>query len=314
MKQFFLEENYYDLIFYINYRETTPISETVFLHGILIGLIGACIFLFTFERFAKQTKYIFTLISLFFFHVVILKESAFLGQTFLIFYFLTMFLILLWFCQTLREEFQEIIAFIMNSQILFFFGVIFATDEIKDLNIISPLISPLLIVIGAAISIIPFFFNIKIFSRTINHWVFLIAVNIVLFIFAMYLMFSFNLYSFLILLYTNTILMIYAIYRIHDFKVIKSLGILEEQINIKEIDDDRKDFLKMYEKPKNINKSYISYCRKNQICLVCNKKVSGFNNYICKCNALYCEKCARVLIESFDFCWACNEPLDNKKP
>ncbi|MHA1489240.1 MAG: hypothetical protein ACTSRI_06260 [Promethearchaeota archaeon] len=314
MKQFFLEENYYDLIFYINYREIKPISETVFFHGILIGLIGSCIFFFTFERFAKHTKYIFTLISLFFFHVIILKESAFLGQIFLIFYFLTMFLILIWFYQNLRKEFQEIIAFIMNSQILFLFGVIIATDEIKDLNIISPLISPLLIVIGAVISIIPFFFNIKIFSRTVIHWGFLIAVNVGLFFFAMYLFFFFNLNSILILLYINISIMIYATYRIHDFKAIKSLGIMEEQIKIKEIDDDRKDFLKKYEKPKKITANRIKYCQENQICLVCNKKVFGFNNYICKCNALYCEKCARVLIESFDFCWACNEPLDNQKP
>ena len=38
-------------------------------------------------------------------------------------------------------------------------------------------------------------------------------------------------------------------------------------------------------------------------------------HFMCKkCDALYCENCARALINMENACWVCNEPIDESKP
>jgi len=52
-----------------------------------------------------------------------------------------------------------------------------------------------------------------------------------------------------------------------------------------------------------------------KICLVCKGNIEGFNIYICpKCEVLYCENCARTLIDLENTCWACESPIDESKP
>jgi len=59
----------------------------------------------------------------------------------------------------------------------------------------------------------------------------------------------------------------------------------------------------------------VTVYREQKVCLVCKGKISGFNIFICpKCNALYCEKCARALSEIQNICWVCESPLDQSKP
>jgi len=36
--------------------------------------------------------------------------------------------------------------------------------------------------------------------------------------------------------------------------------------------------------------------------------------YTCICDALYCEKCARVITAIENMCWICNTPFDITKP
>ena len=50
-----------------------------------------------------------------------------------------------------------------------------------------------------------------------------------------------------------------------------------------------------------------------KICLVCRGEVLKFS-YICKCGAIYCDNCARALIDLENVCWACNIPIDYSKP
>ena len=68
-------------------------------------------------------------------------------------------------------------------------------------------------------------------------------------------------------------------------------------------------------RPDNITEEEVTYHKEQKICLVCKGSVGGFNTYICtKCDALYCENCARALSDLENACWACNEPLDKTKP
>ncbi|TFG23357.1 MAG: hypothetical protein EU529_07745 [Promethearchaeota archaeon] len=69
-------------------------------------------------------------------------------------------------------------------------------------------------------------------------------------------------------------------------------------------------------KPEKITKEEVKFYKEQTICLVCKKEETGFINlFICpECKALYCEKCARALIEIENICWACNGAIDQSKP
>jgi hypothetical protein len=67
-------------------------------------------------------------------------------------------------------------------------------------------------------------------------------------------------------------------------------------------------------KPKEITEEEVMFYKAQKICLVCKSKVSGFS-YICsECDALYCEKCAKILVTLENACWVCNNPIDKSKP
>jgi tetratricopeptide (TPR) repeat protein len=48
------------------------------------------------------------------------------------------------------------------------------------------------------------------------------------------------------------------------------------------------------------------------ICLVCKGDIAGFT-YVCECEAIYCENCAKALTNLENVCWVCNAPIDKSK-
>ena len=74
-------------------------------------------------------------------------------------------------------------------------------------------------------------------------------------------------------------------------------------------------YAKNLKTPQKITEEEVTYYKERKICLVCKGNIKGFNNYICpKCEVLYCENCARTLIDLENACWACESPLDKSKP
>ena len=67
-------------------------------------------------------------------------------------------------------------------------------------------------------------------------------------------------------------------------------------------------------RPAKISEEEVLYYRNQQICLVCKGQVRGYNNFLCDCKAIYCEKCARALEKMENACWVCGGPFDNTKP
>ena len=119
------------------------------------------------------------------------------------------------------------------------------------------------------------------------------------------------------LLFIVRFLMIVALYLIY-----KGFKPPEEKIMdfIKEerVDDIRISAIERLfaSRPEKITEEEIKFYKEQTICLVCRKEETGFMNiFICpECKALYCEKCARALIELENMCWACNEAIDKSKP
>ena len=74
-------------------------------------------------------------------------------------------------------------------------------------------------------------------------------------------------------------------------------------------------YTKKLKTPQKITEEEVTYFKEKKICLVCKGNIEGFNNYICpKCEVLYCENCARTLIDLENTCWVCESPLDKSKP
>jgi hypothetical protein len=80
-----------------------------------------------------------------------------------------------------------------------------------------------------------------------------------------------------------------------------------------EEEDDVQDFLKVVANRRRISEEEVTVFREKKICLVCKGKILGFT-FICECDALYCEKCARALSQLDNFCWACERPIDKSLP
>lgn len=60
-------------------------------------------------------------------------------------------------------------------------------------------------------------------------------------------------------------------------------------------------------------KKLITEGKYDEVCLVCKGEVLGYI-YICDCDAIYCENCARALTDLENACWVCGAPIDISKP
>ena len=62
-----------------------------------------------------------------------------------------------------------------------------------------------------------------------------------------------------------------------------------------------------------ITEEKVTIHKERRICLVCRGEILGFI-YICECDAIYCDNCARAVTNLENVCWVCNAPMDDSKP
>ncbi len=71
---------------------------------------------------------------------------------------------------------------------------------------------------------------------------------------------------------------------------------------------------RLTKRPDTLTEEEITYHKEKRICLICKGKLSKFNIFICDCDTLYCENCARALSNLENMCWVCFAPIDDLKP
>ena len=101
-------------------------------------------------------------------------------------------------------------------------------------------------------------------------------------------------------------------------------GIKEETVNIEkepfkkksEFDRPKISLVTTLSRPEDLTQEDILYFREQTLCMVCKTLMMGFVDvFICpECKALYCENCARELIQIDNMCWGCLGPIDESKP
>ncbi len=62
-----------------------------------------------------------------------------------------------------------------------------------------------------------------------------------------------------------------------------------------------------------ISEQKVTIHREQKICLVCKGEIRGYM-YVCDCDSIYCENCARALTDLENVCWVCDAPIDISKP
>ncbi len=62
-----------------------------------------------------------------------------------------------------------------------------------------------------------------------------------------------------------------------------------------------------------ITEEKVTIHKARKICVVCKGDILGFM-YTCSCDTIYCDNCARALIDLENVCWVCNAPIDSSKP
>jgi len=98
-------------------------------------------------------------------------------------------------------------------------------------------------------------------------------------------------------------------------KLKKSDAPLTERLKLARIEDQMEEILRnRMLLTTRISEEQISIHTERKVCLVCKGDVERFNVFICpKCNAIYCENCARALTDLENICWSCNIPIDPSK-
>ena len=62
-----------------------------------------------------------------------------------------------------------------------------------------------------------------------------------------------------------------------------------------------------------ITEENVTIHKERKICIVCKGEITGFM-FVCSCDTIYCEHCAKALANLENVCWACDAPMDKTKP
>jgi len=252
----------------------------------------------------------------------ILQSFKVLNYSFLYFYLylylyvfisvISLCVMYIWFSIRSKKAFQSISSVMSIGYTVFLIGWAFEMVILKNLNLLSPIIPPILIIVGAIVAISPLIIDLEFFSRTFAN---LLVIASIIFIFTFLGLTAFSnlpLYMIvLIMVWIATavlvLVIIYIMYHvIHTFRS----PYKDETVKKEEL----KDFVKIFTKPPKITAEEVQFHREKRICLVCKNKISRLN-YICpECLALYCIKCSEALSNLENTCWVCETPFDETRP
>ena len=97
-------------------------------------------------------------------------------------------------------------------------------------------------------------------------------------------------------------------------RLIKMKAPISERIELSQLNNQIKRMVgKGINVSTQISEETVTVHKDKKVCLVCKGEALGFT-YICKCDTIYCENCARALSDLENVCWVCDTPIDRSKP
>ena len=326
-----------DFIFYVDTSAIPTIPEfwESMIYTMLMDfsiILMPTFYYFTFERVVQRTKYIFTIISISFIIYIsilwwyvftfqaepsppsLLIIKSYFNKYYFAWYGSLIITIILTFYS--RGEAKAIACFFLLSRLIIIIAEPF--NWLRYYFYIGHFIAPILYLISMLVISLPLLMHPKYFPRVFKIWkVTGIMVPILFFICGAWLFFSFgSIYhpaGMDYIIYNSDVTLEFFLRGIIAAILfcVQYIGLKYE----KPLKDKKEIGFKAFLRPKTITEEEVTFHKEKKICLVCKGKVGGFNTYICNgCDVLYCQNCAKALIDLDNICWVCEEPIDKSKP
>jgi len=217
-------------------------------------------------------------------------------------------LLFIWFSIRSKKEFQAISSVITIGFTVVLIGWAFETIAIKELNLISPVLPPIFVIVGTIIAILPLILNLEFFSKALANWLVLISIIFIL-VFLGLTVFT-NLPLFIIsqvIIWISTFVLVLMIIYIISYLVKRGRA---PETSLEDKKSEIKDFIRIFTKPLDFSMKEIKFYRDRGLCLVCKNEISGLT-YVCPiCDAWYCIKCSKALTELENVCWGCGKSIN----
>lgn len=310
---YFLSGVYIGNTFISNGWDPTGLSDFFGLIATLCFLGGMAAFFFFLELTLKSTKYIPVFVNVVLILLILTLPDYERTFTYIsvAFNVLSLLIVLLWFAKESTEELHALSLILITGLIFIIIGTILDSGPIKDLNLISPTIPAIFIIIGAVLSSSNF---------SVQHKKLLITILISL----IGLLFSILLISIYLLLQYQlsdifTVILWIIIITSITFKFYLALRLAKlihygDIVKIEDYPKEKKNLLGAFTKRRAITEEEVSISKEKKVCIVC-KKTLARDIYLCPgCDALYCKNCKNLILERENACWVCNNPIDESRP
>jgi len=318
---------------YLDFRGIYPTENPPFLYA-LFGILnytslalGGMFFVFSFEIIYRRTKFLLTVLFAAIVVLVLVLPIIFgsydLARSVSNFAIIpsqivVIPIILYLFTKWSRLEFKAVSSFFFFGFLLLMISLILALRAHKLLNFYPLFLSPLLLIAGCAIIILPTAVNPRALQKIpLTYWVIFTVLTIPFFSFIVVIdsiiMIIAPVAEFNIVFIYEILIFIVFIY-VMVFLTIRNIRseLRPERINAEK--EDKLDILSIFTRPQNLTEEDISFYRENKICLVCKSQLTR-EIYLCpECDVLYCTKCVSALVALENACWSCFAALDPKKP
>jgi len=156
-----------------------PLLYEVFgrLSNISLG-IGGMFFVLAFDIIVKRTKYLLTITFLIIIAILIVSFTLDFEWSRKVFNFLLIPALVIFvplalylYTKWSHLEFKAVSSFLLFGFVLFMISLILAERAHKKLNVYPLILSPICLIIGCCITILPIIINPKIISRALTYWV-----------------------------------------------------------------------------------------------------------------------------------------------
>ena len=217
-------------------------------------------------------------------------------------------LMFIWFSIKSKKEFQAISSVVTIGFTVVLIGWAFETITIKELNLISPVLPSIFIIIGTIIAVLPLIVNLEFFSKALANWLVLISIIFILVFLGLTTFTNLPLYIISqVIIWISTSVLVLVIIYIVSYLVRR---VRTPEPSLKDKRGELKDFIRIFTKPLDFSMKEIKFFRDKGLCLVCKNEVSGLT-YVCpSCDAWYCIKCSKALTELENVCWGCGKPMN----
>lgn len=304
-------------IFYGDYENFTSIYIILeIISNAILGL-GGMFFVLAFDMILKRTKYAFTIAFGIFTVLIIILPSIStdpldIARPIFNFFILGGLVIIVPFVlyhytERSRLEFKAVSSFFLFGFLSFMFSLVLALRAHKSLNIYPLILSPLLLILGCCIIIIPTIVKPKIIRRALLYWVLfaLLAIPLVVYIIVFDIV-AFLEWQLIIEVFVLTAYVYTLFYLIIKHTRSELVSKVQKKVET--------DVLGIFTRPQKLTEEEVTVSKEKKICLVCKSKISG-KNFMCpECGTFYCSKCSKALSDLENVCWVCNFQIDSLKP